>query len=138
MKDITARINVSWRIDVYFCSRYLYNINSWFEIRSGQHKDNNIGICSFLTRHISLRRKSRDFDLNIIEGSILVGSNWSRPNAMTIYFNTVYGWVSLLTYSPRMRQIVGSCPCRVKANTIQLVFAASPLGGHYLERAKTG
>ena len=32
-----------------------------FDPRSGQTKDNTIGICCFSTKHVALRRKSKDW-----------------------------------------------------------------------------
>jgi hypothetical protein len=36
-------------------------LDRWFEPRSGQAKDYNIGICCFSTKHTALRRKSKDW-----------------------------------------------------------------------------
>ena len=35
-------------------------VDRGFEPRSGQTKDNKIGICCFSAKHVSLRRKSKD------------------------------------------------------------------------------
>jgi len=62
MKDKTARINVWWCIDIYFCSRYVYNINSWFQIRSGQNKDlQNMVIAASPLDTAALMKKSKDW-----------------------------------------------------------------------------
>jgi hypothetical protein len=36
-------------------------VDRGFEPRSGQTKDNNIGICCFCAKHAALRRKSKDW-----------------------------------------------------------------------------
>ncbi len=36
-------------------------IDRGFEPRSGQTKDDNIGICCFSAKHVALRRKSKDW-----------------------------------------------------------------------------
>ena len=56
---------------------------------------------------------------------------YSRGN-----INEEHRW---LACSPRVWEIVGSSPGRIKPKTIQLVFVASPLSTqHYGERAKIG
>ena len=36
-------------------------VDRWFDPRSGQTKDYEIGICCFSDKHAALRRKSKDF-----------------------------------------------------------------------------
>jgi hypothetical protein len=36
-------------------------VDRGFESRSGQNKDNKIGICCFSAKHAALRRKSKDW-----------------------------------------------------------------------------
>ena len=36
-------------------------VDRWFEPRSGQNKDYQIGICCFSAKHVALRRKSIDW-----------------------------------------------------------------------------
>ena len=36
-------------------------VDGWFEPRSGQAKDYEIGICCFSTKHAALRRKIKDW-----------------------------------------------------------------------------
>ena len=36
-------------------------VDHWFERRSGQPKDYEIGICCFSTKHAALRRKRNDW-----------------------------------------------------------------------------
>ena len=36
-------------------------VGCWFDHRSGQTKDYEIGMCSFSTKHVALRRKSKDW-----------------------------------------------------------------------------
>jgi len=36
-------------------------VDHWFGLRSGQTKDNKIGICCFYAKHTALRIKSKDW-----------------------------------------------------------------------------
>jgi hypothetical protein len=48
-------------IYIYTCVLAPSAVDRGFEPRSGQTKDDKIGICCFSTKHAALRRKSKDW-----------------------------------------------------------------------------
>ena len=63
---VKVSVLASSAVDRGFIGGVMVSVLSWslvdrgFEPRSGQTKDNNIGICCFCAKHAALRRKGKD------------------------------------------------------------------------------
>ena len=75
-----------WSLCDGYCAR-LSVVDHGFELRSGETKDYKIGICCFPTKHVTLRRKSKD---------------WLAKNQ-----DNVSEWGNMFIHGPELSKIVG-------------------------------